>query len=70
MTVFTEPGAMIRLEPQNPNQNKIKLSKTADKNGTTFENLIPAKYKIVAQKDGFVTQQENDFVIQPRKKRA
>jgi len=68
LTVFTEAGAMVRLEPLKPGLKKI--SKTADKDGgAVFENLQPAKYKIITEKSGFETQQEEAFDVQAKKTR-
>jgi hypothetical protein len=68
LTVFTEAGAMVRLEPLKPGLKKI--SKTADKDGgAVFENLPPATYKIITEKNGFETQQEDKFEVQPKKTR-
>lgn len=67
LTVSTEPGARVFLQPLVKNIKPI-APKTADRNRTVvFENLKPIKYKITASLEGFESQEQDVVEILPQK---
>ena len=64
LSVTTEPGAKVLLEPLNPRLKKQTKQLLADKDGgAIFGDLMPGKYKITVEKENFETLRQNDLVI-------
>ena len=67
LTVKTEPGAAVFLQPLVKNIKPIP-PKIADLKGVVvFENLKPIKYKITASLEGFESQEQDKVEILPQK---
>lgn len=66
LSVSTEPGAEVSLKSLLASEKPIKPV-NANKNGiAVFQDLKPGKYKIIAKKDGFDTQEQDEVVILPK----
>ena len=71
LSVTTEPGAVVVLEPLDPKQKKMIKKQTAGKDGSiVFENLTPSNYKLRVEKTGFETQEQEPIKILPQKTQA
>jgi hypothetical protein len=71
LSVSTEPGATVLLEPLDPRQKKLAKKLTVGKEGSVvFENLQAIKHKIRVEKIGFETQEQEPINILPQKTQA
>lgn len=68
LSVVTEPGAKVELEPLPKAAKTTKREVTADRNGSAiFDDLKPGDYRVSASKDGYVTQEQDLVKIFPQR---
>lgn len=68
LSVVTEPGAKVLLEPLTKAARAARRELDADKTGSAiFDDVKPGDYKVSASKDGYVTQEQDLVKILPQR---